>query len=88
MWSLVMMIVAVLSAGAAAYFKWQVADLQVELEAAKEEAASNHRLFEMEMVKSGALKRANQELAEKMQRMAAQQQIVTMRVLPRTIYFN
>lgn len=86
--SLVMTIVAVLSAGAAAYFKWQVADLQVELEAAKEEAASNHRLFEMEMVKSGGLKRTNQELAEKMQRMVAQQQVVTMRVMPRTIYFN
>lgn len=86
--SLVMTIVAVLSAGAAAYFKWQAADLQVELEAAKEEAASNHRLFEMEMVKSGGLKRTNQELAEKMQRMVAQQQVVTMRVMPRTIYFN
>ena len=86
--SLVMTIVAVLSAGAAAYFKWQVADLQVELEAAKEAAASNHRLFEMEMVKSGGLKRTNQELAEKMQRMVAQQQVVTMRVMPRTIYFN
>jgi len=92
MLSLVMMIVAVLTTGAAAYFKWQVADLQVELEAAREEAASNHRLFEMEMVKSGSLRAANLELAEKVKRLSGQPQPQSSGVvwgrMPRTIYFN
>ena len=90
--SLVMFVVMCLSCGVAAYYRWKAADLQVELEAAREEAASNHRLFEMEMVKSGSLRAANLELAEKVKRLSGQPQPQSSGVvwgrMPRTIYFN
>lgn len=92
MLDLVMLIISMLLVGVAIYYKWQVADLQVELDAALEESMRRQRLLENEMVKSGALRRANEELAEKVKALMAQKSIgIGVRVpmgLGRTIYFN
>lgn len=87
---LLMTIISVLAGGIAAYYKWKVADLEVELEAAVEESMRRQRLLENEMVKSGALRRANEELAEKVKALMSQKSIgIGVRVpMGRTIYFN
>lgn len=93
--SFVMTIGFTFVSGGAVFYWWKATELQRQLDAVSDklvmvsdEAAKTQRLFEMEMVKSCGLKRANQELTETVQRMTAQRQIVTMRVIPRTIYFN
>lgn len=90
MLDLVMLIISMLLVGVAIYYKWQVADLGVELDAALEESMRRQRLLENEMVKSGALRRANEELAEKVKALMAQKSIgIGVRVpMRRTIYFN
>lgn len=92
MLDLVMLIISMLLVGVAIYYKWQVADIQVELDAALEESMRRQRLLENEMVKSGNLRAANLELGEKVKALMAQKSIgIGVRVpmgLGRTIYFN
>lgn len=90
MLDLVMLIISMLLVGVAIYYKWKAADVQVELDVAVEESMRRQRLLENEMVKSGALRRANEELAEKMKALMSQKSIgIGVRVpMGRTIYFN
>lgn len=83
-----MAIASAVAAVAAAYMRWKVVDLEVELKAEREESMRRQRLLEMEMVKSASLRRSNQELMEKVQGRPQQSQSLILARMPRTIYFN
>lgn len=85
-----MAIASAVAAVAAAYMRWKVVDLEVELKAEREESMRRQRLLEMEMVKSASLRRANDELTEQVKKVMAQKSIeIGVRVpMGRAIYFN